>query len=81
MTTSIVLIPVDFMNCRKVCETIERQTFGNVQELRDKVAELLSEPEVDGEVLVYDISDFMDEVNNQMYDVLTEYFISYVYLD
>jgi len=81
MTTSIVLIPVEFVNSRRVCERIEREKFGNVQEMRDKVAELLNEPEVDEDVLVFDISDFMDAVNDQELDVLSEYFISYVYFD
>ena len=37
--------------------------------------------ELDGKnkgVLIYDISEFMDVVNNQELDILTEYFISYV---
>lgn len=81
MTTSIVLIPVEFINSRQVCEIIERTQYGNVQELRDKIDELLNESEVEEDILIYDISDYMDAVNDQELDVLTEYFISYVYFD
>jgi O-phosphoseryl-tRNA(Cys) synthetase len=40
----------------------------------------LKRGDIDGSVLVYTLSGFMDEVNDQNLEVLTEYFISYVTL-
>lgn len=76
MKTKIVLIPVDYHNARKVCERIENMKFKSSNQI---VIHLLAE--LDGKnkgVLIYDISEFMDVVNNQELDILTEYFISYV---
>ena len=76
MTTSIVLIPVDHISARKTCELIQNQIYNSVNDLMVTILH-----ELDGEnygVLIYDLSDFMDEVNDQNLDVLTSYFISYV---
>jgi hypothetical protein len=37
--------------------------------------------EFGGEVLIYALDSFMDEVNDQVLDVLTEYFMSYVKIE
>ncbi len=88
MTTSIVLIPVAFDNARKVCDLIENQKYNNTTELRDFLKKELvrkkSEDEDEDEEteneqpLIYDLTDFMEEVNDQNLDVMTNYFISYV---
>jgi hypothetical protein len=72
MKTKIVLIHVDHDNARKVCEDIESMVFTH-NELLDYFN--------DNEIVryqVFDISDFMDGVNDQELDVLTECFMSYV---
>lgn len=76
MKTKIVLIPVDYSNARKACEHLENSKYKNHKQL---AVDILGE--LDGEdegVLTYDMSNFMDAVNNQDLDVLTNYFISYV---
>lgn len=80
--TNVVLIPVGYENSRKVCESIENQTFKTVIELNKKIEKELGASEFDDQensaILFYDITDFMQEVNDQNLDVLSEYFITYV---
>ena len=80
MTTKIVLIPVDYYNSRKVCEIIDGQTFDTESTLTKKLKDSLDVPE-DEKVespLIYGISEFVDAVNDQQLDVLSEYFIAHV---
>ena len=72
MKTSIVLISVDFTNSRKVCEKIEGQSFD-----RRKLDDLMVS-EMITNYSVIPLSDFMDSVNNQELDDLTNYFMSYI---
>lgn len=73
----VVVIPCSFTNARKVCELIQNQKFANSNELK----ETLQEKEIETEnVLWYEISDFMDEVNNGDLDTFTDSFISYVWI-
>ncbi len=76
--TQIVLISVDHDNARNVCEQIENQTYPTFSRLKDDLEERLGGQ---GEVMVFTISQFMDEVNDQLLDNLTEYFISYVKIE
>lgn len=78
MRTFIVLIPVDYSNSRKVCELIENQKFESIVEASDYIVDKLGEE--NDSVLYFPLTDFMDEVNNQTLDNLTEYFISYIIL-
>lgn len=88
MTTAIVLIPVEYLNSRKKGEEIQNQTYKTTTALRIHLAlELIREddPEVEdgtepsvNDVLIYDLTDYMDAVNNQELDVLTGYFMTYV---
>jgi len=83
MKTFIVLIPVVYFDARKTCEAIENQTYKDVPTLLNEVHEKLERGGKDGkdeDVLVYELSEFMDEVNNQELDVMTNYFIGYVHL-
>jgi hypothetical protein len=69
---TVVLIHTDYDNARKVCERIEGEfieDFSNHPEFQDM------EP---GDYTIYWLSDFMDLVNTQELDNLTEYFISFV---
>lgn len=72
MKTSIVLISVEFTNSRKVCEKIEGQSFD-----RRKLDDLMVS-EMITNYSVIPLSDFMDSVNNQDLDDLTNYFMSYI---
>jgi hypothetical protein len=76
MNTQIVLISVDHDNARKVCEQIENTTYPTLTALKDTLKEKLDD--VNEGAMVLTISQFMDEVNDQLLDNLTEYFISYV---
>jgi hypothetical protein len=83
MNLYVVLVPVDsFSNARKVCELIETQTFGTFTHLNNVLNEELVRDDEDGdEVTVLKISDFMDAVNDQELDNLTNCFISYVNIE
>ena len=76
--TQIDLISVDNDNARKVCEQIENQTYPTYSHLKKDLNERLGGLD---DVMVFTISQFMDEVNDQLLDNLTEYFISYVKID
>jgi hypothetical protein len=78
METCIVLISVDYSNARKVCNIIENQKFDNRQELNKTIKEQLVDCDGDGDggVSIFRLTDFMEEVNDQYLDVLTEHFIS-----
>lgn len=80
MKTTIVLIPVDYTNSRKKCEEIDGQTFDTQSTLAKKLIEELelAEGEYRQAPLYYGISEFVDAVNDQELDVLSEYFIAHV---
>ena len=73
METIVVLISTDEANSRKICENMENEKFDSINDvwkyLKDKT---------ENETLVYRMTDFMDAVNDQDMDILTEYFMSYV---
>ena len=79
METCIVLISVDFVNARKVCEAIQNQKFDSRDSARKTIKGQLGEDEE--HVSIFRLSDFMDEVNDQYLDNLTEYFISYIQIN
>lgn len=78
MKLIMVLISVEYHNARKVCNLIENTTFKDYNELKETLTRELDEDPTDGINLFFEISDFMEAVNDQELDVLTEYFISYV---
>lgn len=74
MKTHIVLISVENTNARKVCEKIEGQSF-----TKQSFDDLMVREVIDS-YSVISLSDFMDSVNNQDLDDLTNYFISHIKL-
>jgi hypothetical protein len=80
METCIVLISVDYDNARKTCEQIENEKFDSRENARRIIKELLNEDEV-GHISIFRLTDFIDEVNDQNLDNLTEYFISYIQIN
>ena len=80
METCIVLISVDYDNARKTCEQIENEKFDSRDIARKRIKELLNEDEV-GHISIFRLTDFMNEVNDQYLDNLTEYFMSYVQIN
>lgn len=76
--TLIVLISIDFHNSRKVCEHIENTEYENKKQLSNDLQKKLDVQDFGDSALVYELTVFMDEVNNQTLDNLSEYFISYV---
>ena len=93
MKPNIVLIPINYLNSRKMAEDIENQVYKTTTTLRTQLAnELIGEddPEVENgtapsindivDVLIYPITDFMDVCNDQEFAV-ENYFISYVYFE
>lgn len=75
MNTQIVLVSVDHNNARKVCEQIENFVYPTLTALKDTLTENLGS---NNGFMVLTISQFMDEVNDQLLDNLSNYFISYV---
>lgn len=78
MNTQIILIPVDYSNSRKVCELIENQTFETQSDAIRYAKKHLLDGDGEGNILILSMGDFMDSCNDQVLDMLTEYFISYV---
>ena len=69
---TVVLISVDEVNARKICERVENtriEDFDNHPDFKDINPRHYE---------VYDMSDFMDMVNNRERDVLTNFFITFV---
>lgn len=79
--TFIVLISVDHDSAREVCNFIENRTFKNYDEFNKTLRTELDAELTSNLVLTFAISDFMEAVNDQELDVLTEYFMSYVQIE
>ena len=70
MATHLVFAPVGPQyNGRKDCENIQGQTFGSVDEVRSKIPE---------GSLVYDLDDYMEDFNAEVYIKNKKWFMSYV---
>ena len=78
MSTQIVLISVDHDNARKTCEYIENMVYPTYYDLQKTLEDKLGSNEG---FLIFTISQFMDEVNDQILDNLSEYFMSYVKIE
>jgi hypothetical protein len=79
METCIVLISIDYVNARKVCNHIENTKFNSRDEVRETIKNQLGEG--DSHVAIYRLTDFMEEVNDQGLDDLSNYFISYIHIN
>jgi hypothetical protein len=80
MNLLVVAIPVDYFNSRRVCEIIENQEFNSQEFLRDFLEKELGLSQEDQDAnhpVFYTLSEFMDNCNDQYFDI-EEYFISYV---
>jgi hypothetical protein len=80
METHIVLLPVEYNNSRKVCEAIQNQKYKTISEALVVITSKL-EIESLSDILIYDMNTFMDAVNDQDLDVLTEFFMSYITIE
>jgi len=78
METCIVLIPITNSNSRKVCNHIENTKFNSRDEARETIKYQLDD---DTNVSIYRLTDFMEEVNDQGLDDLSNYFISYIHIN
>ena len=73
MKTIIILL-----DNRKLLEAIENQVYKNESEITDELKALgMTEAEEEG-LGYYQITDFMDLVNDQVLDNLTDTFLGYV---
>ena len=78
MKPLIVAIPVGYGNARRACNLIEKQVFESYSSLRiflDK--ELNINEDDDNQPQFFDLSDFMEECNDQLFN-FEGTFISYV---
>ena len=76
MKTIIVLL-----NDRKLLEKIENQIFENTHEMTDQLKSWGMTEEQEEELGYYEISEFMDLVNDQILDNLQDTFFGYVRLN
>lgn len=79
---AVVLIAVDdFSNGRKAANIIQETTFKDYKELHNAVCKFGTpiHSKKDAEVMVYRMTDFMDECNDQQIE-LEQFWVSYVYL-
>jgi len=80
MKKVIILIPIDYLNSRKVCEEIEGWNFISEEQVLKRLKRTLEKPKSEKieQPLIYDLSDFVTGVNDQHLDNLNNYFITYV---
>jgi hypothetical protein len=78
METYVVIISSAYDNARKVCNLIENQKFDSKDIARKMIDKELNEENVIAYVGIFHLTDFMEEVNDQNLDNLTNYFISYI---
>ena len=81
METCIVLISSAYNNARKVCNLIENQKFDSREIVRETINKELNEDNVIDYISIFRLSDFMEEVNDQVLDNLENYFISYIHIN
>lgn len=76
----IIFVPVHYLNARKLCEHLQNQTFNSFDALMDEVKTQMGDSftEFGSQVMWYSLNNLMDDVNDQEFDILTEYFMSYV---
>lgn len=78
MRTVIVVIPIYYFNSRKVCNLIENEVFETHSDLRNVLnSELGVNEDDDNQPQFFDLSDFMEECNDQLFNFEGS-FISYV---
>jgi hypothetical protein len=73
MRTYIVLL-----NDRRTLERVENQTYPSLEELIEDLRKEGMDEEMEGGLGYYELTDFMDLVNDQILDNLTGTFIGYV---
>lgn len=76
MKTIIILARVDTIDRRKL-ENLEACTFAHIKDVKETLFNLGAD--LDG-ILILDISEYMDGVNNQELDDLSNNWMTYVYL-
>ena len=67
MNTFIVVIPTEYSNARKLCETVENMKFDSLIKLRNFLNENIELIE-DKQPQFFSLSDFMDEVNDEYFN-------------
>lgn len=77
MKTAIVLLYSDVAdNTREICKSIENKTFNDNATFKDY---LYSEHKIERDfVEVYELSEFVELVNDESLDILTSVFITYI---
>jgi hypothetical protein len=76
----IILVPVNYHNARELCEYLQNQTFNSIDALMGEVKTQMGDSftEFGDRVMWYSLNNLMDDVNDQEFDIMTEYFMSYV---
>lgn len=74
METYIVVVGIQVLAARRICERLENKVFNTIVEAQDYIKDTYLESEL---ISLVSISDFMDDCNNQEFN-LEEYFIGYI---
>jgi hypothetical protein len=78
--TDIVLIPVSFENAMKGVNAIKGKEFKSYNELNETLKPILNDSDNEDEVRIIGISEFVNLVNEQELDNLSEYYIAHVHI-
>lgn len=73
----VLIVPVEYNNSRKICEFLQNQKFKNKDEFEITIKGYGLNGDY-GDILMYNLSDYMDGVNNQELDILSDSFITYI---
>ena len=77
MKTYIVLLAVDIFERRRHAELLENENFGGVKDVWDLLQKDIDTELTDADVLIYELTDFMDACNNQEIE-LELWWVTYV---
>lgn len=75
METYIVVVGIQVLAARRICERLENQVFNTLVEAQDYIKDKY--PNDNELISLVDISDFMDDCNNQEFN-LDKNFIGYI---
>lgn len=77
MVNYVVLVSVDFSAGSDFCNSIFNLNFNSIDDLYETI-EKYTGKYADGDVLVMELDKYMDDVNSGEFDILSDYYISFV---
>ena len=75
----VAMLEVNGGDARRFCEHMEDRTFDSLEDAETAmIKEGALESDFNGQIGIWKLTDFMDAVNDEELDVLTQSFISYI---